>query len=298
MGGLAANPPTWGWAASPPVGVAYLSSDWALAQSIMGLGWASTHYIESGPFILVGLSAQRFFSGQAGMEYLLTPLGRVGRGGSSGRGGVRNGGLWWLKITSEGDGSACCDGNSWWLKLVAGVAEPRGRERERESSGFRERRQSNDRERREEEKGKIVERGDEMRVNWQEKWKGKSGSPRKGHEVNNLTDSSLDFLREFEWENKGIRIGAGSAEQQVCHIRDAFRRNLTSAGSFEKKGKRGGRSQDDEEGTKVWCNSSNKGPQAEHPQQESLEMSRNARIPDKGININNCHTFNVCQDPG
>ena len=26
-------------------------------------------------------------------------------------------------------------------------------------------------------------------------------------EVNNLIDSSLDFQREFEWENKGIRIG-------------------------------------------------------------------------------------------
>ena len=26
-------------------------------------------------------------------------------------------------------------------------------------------------------------------------------------EVNNLTDSSLDFRREFEWENMGIRIG-------------------------------------------------------------------------------------------
>uniref|UniRef100_A0A6N2KLU6 Uncharacterized protein n=1 Tax=Salix viminalis TaxID=40686 RepID=A0A6N2KLU6_SALVM len=99
---------------------------------------------------------------------------------------------------------------------------------------------------------------------------------------------------------------AGSAEQQVCHIRDAFRefwgqnwssitpvivktlgrgRNPTFAESFEKKGEKRGRSRNDEvrcikekkqvmfeneEGTKVWCNSSNKGPRAEHPQQREM----------------------------
>ena len=35
------------------------------------------------------------------MAYLLISLGREGRDGSSGHGGVRNGGLWWLKLMSE-----------------------------------------------------------------------------------------------------------------------------------------------------------------------------------------------------
>ena len=35
------------------------------------------------------------------MAYLLIPLCRGGRGGSSGRGGVVNGGLWWPEWTSE-----------------------------------------------------------------------------------------------------------------------------------------------------------------------------------------------------
>ena len=35
------------------------------------------------------------------MVHLLTPFGRGGRGGSSGRGGVENGGLWWPEKTSE-----------------------------------------------------------------------------------------------------------------------------------------------------------------------------------------------------
>ena len=35
------------------------------------------------------------------MVYLLTPLGRGGRGGSSGRGFVGNGGLWWPEGASE-----------------------------------------------------------------------------------------------------------------------------------------------------------------------------------------------------
>uniref|UniRef100_A0A6N2LKM2 CCHC-type domain-containing protein n=1 Tax=Salix viminalis TaxID=40686 RepID=A0A6N2LKM2_SALVM len=38
-------------------------------------------------------------------------------------------------------------------------------------------------------------------------------------EINNLTDSCLDFEREFEQENKGIRIRADSAEQQRILIR-------------------------------------------------------------------------------
>ena len=36
------------------------------------------------------------------MVYLLIPLGIGGRGGSSGQGGVVNGGLWWPEWTSEG----------------------------------------------------------------------------------------------------------------------------------------------------------------------------------------------------
>ena len=35
------------------------------------------------------------------MVYLLTPLGRGGRGGSFGHDGVGNGGLWWLEWASE-----------------------------------------------------------------------------------------------------------------------------------------------------------------------------------------------------
>ena len=40
------------------------------------------------------------------MAYLLIPLGRGGRGGSSCRGGVRNGGLRWPEWTSKSDLSA------------------------------------------------------------------------------------------------------------------------------------------------------------------------------------------------
>ena len=35
------------------------------------------------------------------MTHLLTPLGRGGRGDSSDRGGVGNGGLWWSELASE-----------------------------------------------------------------------------------------------------------------------------------------------------------------------------------------------------
>ena len=35
------------------------------------------------------------------MTYRLIPLGRGGRGGSSGRGGVKNSGLWWSEWASE-----------------------------------------------------------------------------------------------------------------------------------------------------------------------------------------------------
>ena len=38
------------------------------------------------------------------MVYLLIPLGRGRRGGSSGRGGVRNDGLWWPDGASEAGG--------------------------------------------------------------------------------------------------------------------------------------------------------------------------------------------------
>ena len=40
------------------------------------------------------------------MAYLLIPSCRGRRGGSSGHGGVGNGGLWWPEWTSEGDGVA------------------------------------------------------------------------------------------------------------------------------------------------------------------------------------------------
>ena len=35
------------------------------------------------------------------MTHLLTPLGKGGRGGSSCRGGVKNGDLWWPELVSE-----------------------------------------------------------------------------------------------------------------------------------------------------------------------------------------------------
>ena len=42
---------------------------------------------------------------------LLILLGRGGRGGSSGHGGVENGGLWWPEWASETDWIRCCQ----WL---------------------------------------------------------------------------------------------------------------------------------------------------------------------------------------
>uniref|UniRef100_A0A6N2NCS8 Retrotransposon gag domain-containing protein n=1 Tax=Salix viminalis TaxID=40686 RepID=A0A6N2NCS8_SALVM len=110
-------------------------------------------------------------------------------------------------------------------------------------------------------------------------------------EVNNLTDSSLDFRREFEWENKGIRIG---------FLYRKYRWLEMIYENFLKL----------QEGIKMWCSSNNKGLRAEHPQQcmpgsrvkGSVEKanihSLYVRIPDKGITMNNCHTFSVCQDPG
>ena len=97
-------------------------------------------------------------------ENRLIPLCRGLQGGSSGRGLVRNGGLWWPELMTEGDGLCCGDaaagllsrrrvrlccwswggddgdgtvvqgGWNWWLKIFA----PRGGERD-EFSGFRER---------------------------------------------------------------------------------------------------------------------------------------------------------------
>ena len=61
--------------------------------------------------------------------YPLIPLGKGDRGDSSGRGGVRNGGLWWPEWTSEGDGLLLAVAGDFAvvsLEELAGLLELRG----------------------------------------------------------------------------------------------------------------------------------------------------------------------------
>uniref|UniRef100_A0A6N2MTH4 Uncharacterized protein n=1 Tax=Salix viminalis TaxID=40686 RepID=A0A6N2MTH4_SALVM len=61
-------------------------------------------------------------------------------------------------------------------------------------------------------------------------------------EINNLTDSCRDFEREFEWADSA---GQQSSTTPVMGENLGRGRNPTSADSFEKRGKRVGRSRND-----------------------------------------------------